>query len=58
LKGALNDIGVSGITVTQVLGCGTQKGYPEYYRGVAVEFPSAKNPGRCGGKQGSCKSCD
>ncbi len=38
LKEALNDIGVSGITVTQVLGCGTQKGTAEYYRGVPVEF--------------------
>ena len=38
LKTALNDIGVSGITVTQVLGCGTQKGNAEYYRGVPVDF--------------------
>ena len=38
LKEALNDIGVSGITVTEVLGCGTQKGTAEYYRGVPVEF--------------------
>jgi Amt family ammonium transporter len=38
LKSALNAIGVSGITVTQVLGCGTQKGTAEYYRGVPVEF--------------------
>lgn len=38
LKEALNEIGVQGITVTQVLGCGTQKGSAEYYRGVPVEF--------------------
>ena len=38
LKSALNDIGVSGITVTQVLGCGAQKGNAEYYRGVPVDF--------------------
>lgn len=38
LKTALNEIGVSGITVTQVLGCGTQKGSAEYYRGVPVDF--------------------
>ena len=38
LKEALNAIGVQGITVTQVLGCGTQKGKAEYYRGVPVEF--------------------
>lgn len=38
LQTALNDIGVKGITVTQVLGCGTQKGNAEYYRGVPMEF--------------------
>ncbi|MGN0641919.1 MAG: ammonium transporter [Huintestinicola sp.] len=37
LKKALSDIGVTGITVTQVLGCGTQKGADEYYRGTPVE---------------------
>ena len=37
LKEALNDIGVMGITVTQVLGCGVQKGAAKYYRGVAVD---------------------
>ena len=34
----MNNIGVSGITVTQVLGCGTQKGAPEYYRGVPMDI--------------------
>lgn len=38
LKKAMNDIGVTGMTVTQVLGCGTQKGAPEYYRGVPMEM--------------------
>ena len=38
LKEALSAIGVNGITVTSVLGCGTQKGTAEYYRGVPVEF--------------------
>lgn len=37
LKVALNEIGVTGMTVTQVLGCGVQKGKPEFYRGVPVE---------------------
>ena len=37
LKEALNEIGVMGITVTQVLGCGVQKGGPKLYRGVEVE---------------------
>lgn len=37
LKTALSDIGVTGVTVTQVLGCGVQKGAAEYYRGTPVE---------------------
>jgi len=36
LKEALNDIGITGMTVTQVLGCGIQKGITEMYRGVAL----------------------
>ena len=38
LKKAMNDIGVTGMTVTQVLGCGAQKGAPEYHRGVQMEM--------------------
>ena len=38
LKSALETIGISGMTVTQVLGCGVQKGKPEYYRGVKMEM--------------------
>ena len=37
LKKALNDLGVTGMTVTQVMGCGIQKGAGEYYRGVEVD---------------------
>ena len=37
LKNAMMDIGITGMTVTHVLGCGAQKGQPEYYRGVQVE---------------------
>lgn len=37
LKAAMNEIGVTGMTVTQVLGCGVQKGATEYYRGVPVD---------------------
>lgn len=37
LKSAMDEIGVTGMTVTQVLGCGMQKGRPEYYRGVEME---------------------
>ena len=37
LKAALIDLGITGMTMTHVLGCGIQKGKPEYYRGVEVE---------------------
>lgn len=38
LKDAMNEIGVTGITVTNVMGCGAQKGQAEYYRGVPVDM--------------------
>lgn len=38
LKEAMNDIGITGMTVTQVLGCGIQKGKSEFYRGVETEL--------------------
>lgn len=37
LKNALNTLGVTGITMTQVMGCGLQKGAGEKYRGVEVD---------------------
>ena len=37
LKAAMMNIGITGMTVTHVMGCGVQKGKPEYYRGVEVE---------------------
>ena len=37
LKKALNDLGVTGMTVTQVMGCGVQKGAGEMYRGVEMD---------------------
>ena len=37
LKDALTDLGVTGMTITQVMGCGTQKGHVNYYRGIQVE---------------------
>lgn len=37
LKNAMMSIGITGMTVSHVLGCGIQKGKPEYYRGVPVE---------------------
>lgn len=36
LSEALHEIGITGITLTNVLGCGMQKGYAEYYRGVKL----------------------
>lgn len=38
LKEALNAIGVSGMTVSNVLGCGIQKGHKEFYRGLALDI--------------------
>ena len=37
LKNAMMGIGITGMTVSHVLGCGIQGGKPEYYRGVQVE---------------------
>ena len=37
LKKAMNDLGVTGMTVTQVMGCGIQKGAGEKYRGVEMD---------------------
>ena len=38
LMGALNDIGVLGMTVSQVFGCGLQKGHEEVYRGKKYDI--------------------
>ncbi len=37
LKNAMNRIGITGMTVTNVMGYGAQKGKPEYYRGTPVD---------------------
>ncbi len=37
LRKAMNEIGVTGMTVTQVMGCGIQKGAGERYRGVELD---------------------
>ena len=37
LKNTMMQIGITGMTVSHVMGCGIQKGKPEYYRGVPVE---------------------
>jgi Nitrogen regulatory protein PII len=38
LKDELNKIGIAGMTVSNVLGCGMQMGHKEFYRGKAVEI--------------------
>lgn len=45
LKKSMNNLGVTGMTVTQVMGCGIQKGAGEMYRGVEIDatlLPKAK----------------
>ncbi|MGM9609238.1 MAG: ammonium transporter, partial [Eubacteriales bacterium] len=37
LKNAMMEIGITGMTVSHVMGCGAQKGKPEYYRGAVLE---------------------
>ena len=37
MKAAMNAIGVTGMTVTSVIGCGLQKGKTDYYRGIKIE---------------------
>ena len=37
LKKAMNELGVTGMTVTQVMGCGIQKGSGDVYRGVEID---------------------
>ena len=37
LRKAMNDLGVTGMTVTQVMGCGIQKGAGDVYRGVEID---------------------
>ena len=38
VQDALDALGVSGLTVTEVVGCGRQKGYTEQYRGARVNI--------------------
>ena len=37
IKSAMNEIGITGMTVTNVMGCGIQKGHIRKYRGVEIE---------------------
>jgi nitrogen regulatory protein P-II 1 len=38
VQDALDEIGISGLTVTEVLGCGAQRGYTETYRGARANI--------------------
>lgn len=38
MKQALHDIHVDGVTISQVMGCGKQRGWKEYYRGTEVSM--------------------
>ncbi len=38
IQDALDSLGVSGLTVSEVMGCGRQKGYTEQYRGSRVNI--------------------
>lgn len=38
LKTAMNSVGITGMTVSNVMGCGAQKGASEYYRGTPVDI--------------------
>ncbi len=39
VKAALDEIGVSGMTVSEIKGCGRQKGFTEFYRGAEYHIP-------------------
>ena len=38
VKAALDEIGVNGLTVSQVMGCGIQRGYEEVVRGMQIDL--------------------
>jgi len=38
LQDALDELGASGLTVSEVVGCGTQRGYTEVYRGTRANL--------------------
>ena len=46
VKAALDAIGVNGMTVSQVMGCGIQRGYKEIVRGMEVDL-QMQHSGRC-----------
>lgn len=38
IKAALNSLQISGLSISQVMGCGNQKGWKEFIRGVEVDY--------------------
>lgn len=38
VKEALHKVNINGLTVSQVMGCGIQKGWKEFYRGTVVSL--------------------
>src|SRR3954464_11188140 len=44
VQDALDELGVSGLTVSEVMGCGRQKGYTEQYRGSRANISLLPNP--------------
>jgi len=45
VQDALDEVGISGLTVTEVLGCGSQRGYTETYRGTPVRISDGRVDG-------------
>lgn len=50
LKNAMLSIGITGMTVSHVMGCGIQKGKPEYYRGIRWNNAASESAGRYRGQ--------
>jgi len=51
VKDALNDMGIKGMTITEVKGFGRQKGHTEIYRGAeyVIDFLTSRRPQTCSG---------
>jgi hypothetical protein len=56
VQDSLDELGISGLTVTEVVGCGRQKGYQEQYRGSRANISAAQDQGRSSGanRRGRC----
>src|SRR5215213_4426380 len=54
VQDALDALGVSGLTVSEVMGCGRQKGYTESYRGSRANISRLPTPARPATGGSSC----